>query len=150
MTEITPIPPQRAACSIELPIPPTANNLFKTVQVYSKKSQKMVQRRAPSGKYEEWKLDAIKRICASGYRKAITRFPVRIVITIYSGSGFPASRDIAGCEKAVTDALVAAGMIPDDKVKYVASNTQQYIVREKSKEPAQCFVTVFQAPEEVS
>ena len=92
-----------------VPAPPTANNLFPTGKG---------NRRFMSKEYKAWLEIAVPLF------RAMTKppsFPVEICIVIVPGNGWRVSSDIANREKGITDALVKAGVLPDDNQKYVAS-----------------------------
>lgn len=92
---------------VEVPVPPSANNLFPT--------RKGSSRRFKSPGYKAWQaaahpvLETLRRPAA---------FPVEVWLTL-AGSGVNGRRDLANVEKAVVDGLVATGVLPDDCLTYV-------------------------------
>lgn len=57
--------------------------------------------------------------------KPAEAYPVEVWMRLV-GDDVNQARDVANCEKAITDAMVRAGVLVDDSVKYVAGNHQQY------------------------
>jgi len=91
--------------SVEVPVPPSANNLYPTGRN---------GRRFPSAEYKAWRAVAgplLSRIPPA------TAFPVELRYTL--AGKVNALRDIGNVEKALTDQLVAEGVLPDDRLKLV-------------------------------
>lgn len=95
------------AKQVELALPPTSNNLFINVQGRG---------RVPSPKYREWK--AIAQLAFARMQPASV-FPVAVHITVCGGKGFRKGSDICNREKGILDAMVEAGVLPDDSWEYV-------------------------------
>lgn len=123
------------AQQFEVPIPPSVNNLFLNVG----------KRRVRTRDYDAWIPlceIAVKRV------RPVVEYPVEIVLTVNGGKGFPTSRDIANCEKAVTDTLKKAGVLAEDAVPYIRRNVQEYnpwTGKPKDRPNAKCFVTIVEA-----
>lgn len=90
--------------AVEVPVPPSTNNLFATVG----------KRRVPTSEYRKWR--KLAEPLVSGLRVP-DRFPC--VVTLRLRGKVHASRDLANIEKAVGDELVRCGVIPDDRLAYV-------------------------------
>lgn len=91
--------------TFDLPMPPTANNLFVT--------DKRTMKRFPSPAYKAWKKaagDVLGSQYAAYGAPAVHR-PVRLSIKL----GLNYQSDIANREKALTDLLVATLDMPDDR-----------------------------------
>jgi Holliday junction resolvase RusA-like endonuclease len=117
---------------LELTIPPTTNNLFATVG----------KKRIASEEYKSWQEVngwPLKNKMSREYR---FEYPVRIIITIRGGKGFPESRDASNCIKAVEDLLVKCGVITGDTVKHVREVRALYLPPE-GDEKATCTVELF-------
>lgn len=97
-------------------VPPSTNNLFVTVG----------RRRVKSGEYRDWLATVLPEVAK--LRKP-DRFPVRVIATLF---GKPPKvnmrRDIGNIEKALTDSLVHAGIIPDDNLNYVVETVQRFVL----------------------
>lgn len=100
---------------VALPVPPSTNNLFVTVG----------RRRVKSGEYRDWLAVVLPEVAKM---KRPDRFPVRVIITLF---GRPPAvnlrRDVANLEKPVGDALVEAGVLPDDNLNYVTETVQRFV-----------------------
>lgn len=92
---------------VEVVLPPTSNNLFINVNGRG---------RVPSPKYREWK--AIAQLAFARMQPAEV-FPVSVHITVCGGKGFRKGSDICNREKGILDAMVEAGVLPDDSWEYV-------------------------------
>jgi Holliday junction resolvase RusA-like endonuclease len=111
-------PPQSMPTSglpieIELPMPPTTNNLFLNVRGRG---------RIVSPDYQSWKESVMPHLESL---TPIEEYPVSITLTIVWGKGWRSNSDVANREKATTDALVAAGILRDDSCKYVSQIISQ-------------------------
>ena len=93
---------------VEVPVPPSANNLFPT--------RKGSSRRYKSPGYKAWQASAHPVLETL---RPPASFPAEVWITL-TGSGVNERRDLANVEKAVVDGLVATGVLPDDCLTYVA------------------------------
>lgn len=97
-------------------VPPSTNHLFLTAG----------RRRVKTSEYRDWLAVAVPEI-AKLQRPA--KFPVRIIATLFGKPpAINMQRDIANIEKACGDALVEAGIIPDDCLKYVVETTQRFVL----------------------
>lgn len=85
-----------------VPVPPSVNNLFLTVG----------RKRVKTPEYREWLEQSVPALAR--LRKP-ERFPVRITVTLFGNVN--QARDVANVEKAIGDALVLAGIIPDDSIR---------------------------------
>jgi Holliday junction resolvase RusA-like endonuclease len=99
---------------VVLPLPPRLSDLF-----INKKKGKG---RFVSPEYKVWKEKAAQALTLMG---AVTP-PVYVRIIIRPGKGWISTSDIANREKAVTDALVDGGIIPDDNCQYVHKVTMEF------------------------
>lgn len=97
--------------TVELPVPPSTNNLFAT--------NSKTGRRFPSKEYDAWRKEAAQMLMAQRARVAIG--PVAITITVQEGRG-----DIDNRIKAVIDCLVLNGIIDGDTSKTVRSVTARW------------------------
>jgi len=97
---------------VSVPVPPSANNLFPTVR----------GKRVVSGEYRAWRAVAHPLLAALAPPAA---YPVEVWLTL-AGKGVNARRYVANLEKAVTDSLVAVGVLPGDSLKYVTGHHQIY------------------------
>lgn len=123
-SDLPPVERSEVAC---IEIPPSVNNLFIN----------RGRKRVKSPKYRAW----IERNAMSlGLQLSKpTAFPVRLVITILGGKGFRRNRDVSNCIKAIEDAVVWSGVIPNDSIKFIHAVHANYIER-KTREPAKCLV----------
>lgn len=99
------------ANAVEVPIPPSANNLWRTVMRGGR------PRTIRTPEYESWLAVATAKM-----RVGLTRaeaYPVRVTVEITGGKGWRANRDLGNVDKATEDALKHAEIIVDDSVKYV-------------------------------
>lgn len=99
-------PPKRDTWTVEVPLPPSNNNLFPTSGT---------GHRYKSPEYKAW-IEATEREFARLF--VATRFPVEIWIKV-TGKGVSQRRDVNNFDKGPVDQLKAAGVIPDDCLKYV-------------------------------
>lgn len=102
-------------------MPPTSNNLFATVSgkgfTFTRKGKiRNKSIRVKTKDYVDWLAKAVPVMREMGQVK---NFPVEVRIVLFPGDGWRSTSDVANREKAVTDALVTAGVIPDDNTKYV-------------------------------
>jgi hypothetical protein len=95
-----------------VPLPPSTNNLFLTTKT---------GKRVKTPQYRAW-IEAATPIL--GLMAPPPRVPCEVWITV-RGKINPRS-DVANREKAVTDLLVAEGVLPGDSVKYVVGSHQVY------------------------
>lgn len=89
---------------VTLPVPPSANNLFATVKGFRVKSRE----------YKAWLEQAVPLLA---FLAGPASYPCRYRILLAGTLNM--LRDGANTEKAAVDAVVAAGVIPDDCLKYV-------------------------------
>jgi hypothetical protein len=97
--------------SVRLPLPPSVNNLFATVQ----------GRRVKSAAYRAWLGGAVADL--SRLRKP-ERFPVRFCFAF--GGDVNESRDGDNLIKPLLDACVKAGVIPGDSLRHVRGWRGEY------------------------
>lgn len=114
---------------IELPYPPTANNLFRNAG----------KSRVKTLAYNDWIKLASTRIKA-GHRQNIGPYSIAIALKRPDNR----RRDIANCEKAVSDLLVAHGVIKDDSL------CERMTIAWDSGIEADCVVLVMPAEEGVA
>lgn len=72
-----------------------------------------------SRRYRQWLETVIPQMQAQ--LRPPTRFPVDIEVTVVGGRDWHDDCDIDNALKPVVDALVKAGILPDDRARYVAS-----------------------------
>jgi len=99
--------------SIDLPIPPSVNGLYKNVQGKG---------RVKTNSYKRWQRQ-VYPLLAQMKRPEV--YPVSILIVVSGKVNM--QRDISNFEKAITDALVNTGVIPDDSLKFVDDHRQRYV-----------------------
>jgi Holliday junction resolvase RusA-like endonuclease len=104
--------------TIDLPIPPSVNDLLRPV-IRRRKCGRLYPRMLRSPEYQSW-LEAAVLLLRVGMRPAM-RFPIRLSIEIIGGSGFPVTRDLDNTIKAIQDAMVHAERLPNDDVRHVSS-----------------------------
>ena len=103
----SPLPPAFGV-RVAVPVPPSVNNLFINVGGRG---------RVPSREYTAW-----KRLAQPLVRAKLPpppAYPVEVNYLIRPGKGWRVNADVANREKGLTDALVAAGVLPDDDQRYV-------------------------------
>src|SRR5688572_15621574 len=88
---------------VTVPAPPSANNLFATVR----------GRRVKSADYRYW----LKQVVPVFRELAPPSLPCKLNVTI--DGEVNERRDGGNFQKPIEDALVAAGVIPDDSLKYL-------------------------------
>lgn len=99
---------------IELPIPPSVNQLWRVVRSSRVNSKARV---TLSRKYRDWLDIAILKL-RMGMDRAKT-YPVAVRVTIVRGAGWRRGRDADNCLKAISDALVKAQRIASDDEDHV-------------------------------
>ena len=120
---------------ISIPIPPSTNKLYRNV---SRKG------RVKTTQYKSWLSEALW-LLKSGLPTLTP--PVKLGVTIYGGKGFSVDSDISNRMKAAEDALVAAGRLENDNVKFVIECRQRYFPPEKG-DYARCVLTIVDEGEE--
>jgi len=95
-----------------VPLPPSTNALFATVG----------RRRIVTREYKAWQAVAYPILSMLAPPEST---PCEVWLTI-RGKKVNRRRDVANVEKALTDGLVACGVLPDDNLKYVVGNHQVY------------------------
>lgn len=117
---------------IALPLPPSTNNLHLNVRGRG---------RVPTARYRAWKASVAPLLANL---PPATQFPLAVYLTVHGGKGWRRNYDLSNRLKAVEDALVTAGLIPDDCsefVRYVAIDYTEPATRTSS-----AFVTVRVVP----
>jgi Holliday junction resolvase RusA-like endonuclease len=76
-----------------------------------------------SKKTKQWRADAAKELWAQFVGFRVTDFPINLSIVFYFKKE---ERDLDNAAAAVMDAMVEAGILPDDNVKYVECITLQF------------------------
>jgi crossover junction endodeoxyribonuclease RusA len=99
--------------SIDLPIPPSVNNLYKNVPGKG---------RVRSKNYKRWQRAAYPLIAQM---KRPEVFPVSVLIVVSGKVNM--RRDVDNFAKAITDAMVNCGILPGDSLRYVNDNRQRYV-----------------------
>lgn len=100
------------AVRINIPMPPTTNNLFNSFA----RGGKIV--RCETKQYRLWKAIVKPRLALM---PRVTAFPVEVCILLRPGKGWRITSDVSNREKAAIDSLVDAGVLPDDNQRYVTS-----------------------------
>lgn len=100
-------------------LPPSTNNLFATISS---------GRRVKTKAYRSWIKKNALSLGLQLPRPAT--FPVRLEITIIGGSGLNTRRDLSNFVKPIEDALVFAGVLPDDSLPYVSVVKVSFIQRD--------------------
>ena len=118
---------------IELPIPPSVNNLF-----FNAGGKRII-----SANYLCWKSDAGWRVRQQKPAEFIV--PVALTLTILGGKGFPINRDLDNCWKAVQDLLKELCVIPGDSVVWVRELHSYYLPPADKKQAARCWVEITEA-----
>ncbi len=95
-----------AAPFADVPVPPSVNNLFATVRGHRVKSKG----------YKAWLKNAVPVLAGLARPE---RFPCRVCVIL--GGKVNMARDLDNILKPIGDALVAAGGLPGDNLKYVAA-----------------------------
>jgi crossover junction endodeoxyribonuclease RusA len=111
---------------VDLPIPPSANNLFVNARGRG---------RVKSREYTAWLAEAA--LALRGAEPVAS--PCSLEITIRGGKGFRRCRDLDNTVKAIQDALVSAGVLAGDDVRHVQKLRATYI---EGKSQASCTVEV--------
>jgi Holliday junction resolvase RusA-like endonuclease len=117
---------------IELPIPPSANRLYR--------NGRGGVGRYDTDVYKAWKAAAGWAIL----QQRVTAFPgpVRVEVTLSGGSDFAGMRDLDNCLKASLDLLKNQGIIVNDSVKWVKQISASYEERLNKTDCARCIVTI--------
>jgi hypothetical protein len=102
--------PRRTAFGVRVvvPVPPRLSDLTNNVPGVG---------RVPTKLYRRWQAAAVPLLRAMPPPPA---HPVEVCVLILPGKGWRVTADVANREKATTDALVKAGVLPDDNQRYVA------------------------------
>lgn len=104
--------------SVTVPIPPSANNLFFNL---TPKRGKRRGGRVPSKEYTAWKKIADPLVARL---KPPASFPCKFFYLLTGKVN--QARDGDNCSKPLLDATVRAGVIPDDKLKFVRGGCWHY------------------------
>ncbi len=118
-------PPSAEQVGYTLPLPPSSNHLFATVN----------GRRIKSREYRAWIESAALDVMVQGVRRVAS--PVKVFI--YLDGKVNLQRDLANFEKAVTDLLVSAGVIENDSLKHVVA---LHLIYTRDEKPATLSVHV--------
>lgn len=115
--------------AVELPIPPTANHLWK----------RRGERFYLNPTYRDW-LDACGFVVKSAFGTMPP--PVQVSITVHGGKGFNRSRDIDNLIKPTIDLLRKAGVLVGDRVEEVSRVEATYWPASGKKAVAKFLVDV--------
>lgn len=99
---------------VELPVPPSANHLWRVV--LTRKGNAAVARKDA---YVSWIESATIRLRLDMPKVEPADYPVAVRITVLRGKGWDRRRDLDNCVKAILDALRKAERIEDDRGDYV-------------------------------
>ncbi len=91
--------------TVEIPVPPSTNHLFATVRG---------NRRVKSKAYREWLAAVFPVLMELRKPKAL---PAEVCATVYGKVN--KGRDLDNLMKPIGDAIVTAGVLPGDSIKYV-------------------------------
>lgn len=109
----------------KIPIPPSTNELWKPI-VRRARGGRTYADLVPSKKYADWLKVAIL-LLRVGLDRAKS-YPVRIVVEVTGGDGWPQTRrDIGNVIKATEDALVKAQRIEDDSTEFVHESVGRFV-----------------------
>lgn len=127
-----------AEATIEIPMPPSVNRLWRVVQGKGKAQGKGKSIVVCAPHYKQW-----MRLTVPLMRIGLPIFhgPVKVTITIRGGKGWLNRRDIGNTDKATLDALVHARRIPDDNCQHVVHEEIVYLLPVPGM-PACCWLTV--------
>lgn len=117
--------------TIELPMPPSSNNLF--VNAWG-------NQRGRTQEYQAWAKAAGRKLDTYGLSPCTGL--VRLKMTIHGGKGFPISSDLSNRWKAIEDLLVTHGILKDDNVQYVVGHTDDYVPPTEKGQQAICLLTI--------
>jgi crossover junction endodeoxyribonuclease RusA len=109
LARLAPALPPAFGVRVAVPVPPSVNSLYLNVRGRG---------RVPTPAYRAWRAAAEPVIAAK--LPPPPSFPVEVCGVILPGKGWRVTADVGNREKALTDALVAAGVLPDDRQRYVA------------------------------
>lgn len=105
--------------SVELPIPPSTNNLFFT------KGRKRIK----TQEYRDWTERALPIL------RGLKPVPGPVIVVVRVLGKINAQRDLDNFLKPIGDAMKAAGAFPDDSVKHVTGWDVRYSWKSKGTEP---------------
>lgn len=108
MRTVTP----NSKAQVRVDLPPSVNNLFATVG----------RRRVKTKKYKTWLANAVAALVELRNPK---EFPVGVVVHVVGKVN--AARDLDNLLKPIADAMVAAGVLPDDSLGYVGQWRIRYM-----------------------
>lgn len=97
--------------AVELPVPPSVNGLWRSYRSHGK------VRVVCSKQYTAW-LGVAVPLLRLGLPRVVAH-PAELALTVRTGKGWRKDRDLDNCLKAVADAVVRAGRLPDDSAEYV-------------------------------
>lgn len=131
------------AGSVLIPLPPTANNIWR---IFGSRQHK-------SSHYLKWLTECVE-IVKDEMQPVIG--PVRVTVTIRLGKGFPRNRDLDNCIKPCLDLLKppsfrradgklsspGASIIQDDSVEYVPEIIARVLPAYDKKSDAECWISV--------
>lgn len=137
--------------TIEIPLPPTANNIWR---IFGSRQHK-------SSHYLAW-LTECAIIAERDMRPTVT--PCQITVQIRLGKGFARNRDLDNCIKPCIDLLKppsyrrsdgklsspGASIIPEDSVEYVMRIVAEVLPPYDKKSGAECYLSVEPIKEEIS
>lgn len=122
--------------TVEVPIPPSTNNLWRACRARGAGKTRVYL----SSAYAAWLPEAILRIKFGLTKQKL--FPVSLYVTIRGGKGWTKTRDLSNVFKAIEDAIVKAGIIPNDNTDYVRGCHMTY-EPPMPGQPASCVVGVY-------
>lgn len=120
----------------EIPIPISANAMHRTVWPKNGKPPFQVN----TAEYEAWLKHAGYLVKVAMH--PVRTLPIRVRLEVNGGEGFTKARDLDNCWKPLLDMLRQAAIIPNDRVKEVASLVGDYFPPKCKGVKATCFVEV--------
>jgi Holliday junction resolvase RusA-like endonuclease len=127
--------------SIILPIPPSANNLWRLVVPKNPKKGKPKALQVMTDVYAEWLAECTRKIKRG--LEAVVSPPVGIQVEIRSGFDCPRSRDLDNFLKPIVDLIRKSKIIPNDNLANVTKIFLFYTPRSREIE-ADCVITIGQ------
>jgi Holliday junction resolvase RusA-like endonuclease len=117
---------------VEVPIPPSANHLWRTVR--GRRRVRVIL----SASYRKWLDVAVPLLRIQ--MDQVKEYPVAILVEIKGGKGWRKNRDCSNAIKAVEDAVKHAGRIVDDNTDYVQGVLAYYVPPDRVGSLARCRV----------
>lgn len=107
---------------LDLPFPPPLSACFTNRVGVSKRTGKQFVSRVTTKRYEDWQKAAQRQI----RDQQPERLKGEVAVYVRLRAPDQRARDAGNCDKAVLDAIVAAGIIPDDSNRHVRRLTFEW------------------------